>query len=188
VSTIFWVCAILGGGFILLQSLLGVLGAGEHELDAHADAHPDVHAGEALDLFSVRSICAGLCFFGLSGLAAREWGAPAPLALVAALIAGVVAAGGVALAMRAMKRMESDGTVRPEGAVGRPATVYLSIPGQPGTPGKVHLFLQGRTVEMKAVAREPIPTGAPVVVVDVVSPDTLEVAPQPLLGALPDAL
>jgi len=188
VSTIFWVCAILGGGFILLQSLLGVLGAGEHELEteSHAHAHADVHAGDALDLFSIRSICAGLCFFGLSGLAAQEWGAPSPLALLAAVLAGVVAAGLVALAMRAMKRMESDGTVRPEGAVGRPATVYLSIPGQLAAPGKVHLFLQGRTVEMKAVSRDPIPTGAPVVVVDVVAPDTLEVAPQPLIGAIPD--
>ena len=185
-TTFFWVCAVLGGGFILLQSLMGVLGAGEHEIEAHHDGG-DVHAGDALDLFSVRSISAGLCFLGLSGLASQEWGAPGVLALPVALVAGLLAAAVVALAMRAMSRMETDGAVRPEGAVGRPATVYLSIPGQLAAPGKVHLFLQGRTVEMKAVAREPIPTGAPVVVVDVFAPDTLEVAPQPLLGALPDA-
>lgn len=184
-TTFFWVCAVLGGGFILLQSLLGVLGAGEHELESHDGG--DVHAGDALDLFSVRSISAGLCFLGLSGLAAQEWGAPGVVALPLALVAGVLAAAVVALAMRAMSRMETDGAVRPEGAVGRPATVYLSIPGQLAAPGKVHLFLQGRTVEMKAVSRDPLPTGASVVVVDVVSPDTLEVAPQPLLGALPDA-
>ncbi|HEX6912087.1 MAG TPA: hypothetical protein VF142_16920 [Longimicrobium sp.] len=184
-TTFFWVCAVLGGGFILLQSLLGVLGAGEHELET--ESHGEIHTADALDLFSVRSISAGLCFFGLTGLAVQEWGFPSVLALPAALVAGLAAAAAVALAMRAMKRMETDGAVRPEGAVGRPATVYLSIPGQLAAPGKVHLFLQGRTVEMKAVSRDPLPTGASVVVVDVVSPDTLEVAPQPLLGALPDA-
>lgn len=184
-STLFWVCAVLGGGFILLQSLLGLLGSAEHGLDAHDGG--EVHTADALDLFSIRSISAGLCFFGLTGLAVGEWGLPSALALPGALLAGVLAAALVALAMRAMKRMETDGAVRPEGAVGRPATVYLSIPGQLAAPGKVHLFLQGRTVEMKAVSRDPLPTGASVVVVDVVSPDTLEVAPQPLLGALPDA-
>lgn len=184
-STLFWVCAVLGGGFILLQSLLALLGTGDHEPDGHP--HGDVHSADALDLFSVRSISAGLCFFGLTGLAVREWDLPAALALPGAVLAGVLAAALVALAMRGMKRMETDGAVRPEGAVGRPATVYLSIPGQLAAPGKVHLFLQGRTVEMKAVSRDPLPTGASVVVVDVVSPDTLEVAPQPLLGALPNA-
>jgi membrane protein implicated in regulation of membrane protease activity len=186
VSTLFWVCALAGGAFVLLQAVLGALGLGAHGLNIE---HPEteLHAGDALELFSVRAIAAGLCFFGLTGLAAGEWGLGSGLALPVALVAGVAAALVVALAMRAMHRMETDGAVRPEGAVGRPATVYLSIPGGPGSPGKVHLFLQGRTVEMKAVSRDPLPTGAPVIVVDVVSPDTLEVAPQPQLGALTDA-
>src|SRR5687768_17798845 len=34
VSTMFWVCAFAGGGFILLQSLLGLIG-----LDDHGDDH-----------------------------------------------------------------------------------------------------------------------------------------------------
>jgi hypothetical protein len=177
VSTIFWVCALVGGGFVLLQALLGLLGLGAHELDLDHDG--EVHAGDALNLLSVRAIAAGLCFFGLTGLAAGEWGLGGALALPLALVAGLAAALAVALAMRAMRGMETDGAVRPEGAVGRPATVYLSIPGGPASPGKVHLFLQGRTVEMKAVSRDPLPTGAPVIVVDVVSPDTLEVAPNP---------
>ena len=185
-TTIFWVCAIAGGGFILLQSLMGLLGLGDHD-PGGGDVPGDVHASDGLNLLSIRAISAGLCFFGLSGLAVREWGGPALLALPVALAAGVGVAAGVAFAMRGMRRMESDGVLRMERAVGQPATVYLSIPGQMSAPGKIHLFLQGRTVEMKAVSREALPTGAPVVVVDVVSPDTLEVAPQPDLGVLADA-
>lgn len=183
-TTLFWVCALAGGGFILLQSILGLLGLGADQLELEHDH--EVHAGDALNLLSVRAISTGVCFFGLTGLAAGEWGLGSLLALPVAIAAAIVAALVVALAMRAMQRMESDGTVRVERAVGQPGTVYLSIPGGPAAPGKIHLVLQGRTVEMKAVSRDPLPTGAPVVVVDVVAPDTLEVAPQPQLGAIAD--
>jgi hypothetical protein len=178
----FWVCAFAGGGFILLQSLMGLIGADDDGDHGHA-----FHAGDGLNLLSLRAIAAGLCFFGLTGLAALEWGFPRLLAVPAAAVAGVGAALGIAYVLRGMRRMESDGVVRVEGAVGHPATVYLSIPGGRGAPGKVHLFLQGRTIEMNAVSRDPLPTGASVVVVDVVDPDTLEVAPQPQLGAFADA-
>lgn len=179
----FWVCALAGGGFILLQSLLGLIGA-DDDGGSHA-LH--LHAGDGLNLLSLRAIAAGLTFYGLTGLAALEWGFPRLLAVSLAAVTGLGAAAGIAYVMRGMRRMESDGVLRVEGAVGHPATVYLSIPGGAGAPGKVHLFLQGRTVEMKAVSRDPLPTGAPVVVVDVVGPDTLEVAPQPQLGDPADA-
>jgi hypothetical protein len=177
----FWVCALAGGGFILLQSLLGLMGGDDD------GGHHDAHAGDGLNLLSLRAIAAGLTFYGLTGLAALEWGFPRLLAVPLAAAVGLGAAVGIAMVMRGMKRMESDGVVRVEGAVGHPATVYLSIPGGLGAPGKVHLFLQGRTVEMNAVSRDPLPTGASVLVVDVIDPDTLEVAPQPQLGALADA-
>jgi hypothetical protein len=186
VSTIFWVCALAGGGFILLQSLLGLMGVGDDADHALHALHAE-HPGDGLNLLSLRAVAAGLTFFGLTGLAALEWGLPRVVAMPLATIFGLGAAVGIAAVMRGMRRMESDGVLRVEGAVGHPATVYLSIPGGRGAPGKVHLFLQGRTVEMRAVCREPLPTGAQVVVVDVVDPDTLEVAPQPQLGALADA-
>jgi hypothetical protein len=126
----------------------------------------------------VRALAAGLAFFGLVGMLVLSLGAGAALALPAALAAGGTAATLVALAMRQMQRLERDGTVRLERAVGEAATVYLSIPGGPGRPGKVHLALQGRTVELQAVSQHSLPTGAEVVVVDVVGPDTVEVVPQ----------
>lgn len=181
-TTLFWICALVGGGFILLQSVLGLLGLGDGDVDDGGD----LHAGDALDLLSVRAMAAAVCFFGLTGLAAGEWGLGTLLAVPVALAAGITAAFAVAMAMRGMRRMETDAVLRPEGAVGQFGTVYLSIPGGAASPGKIHLVLQGRTVEMNAVSREPLPTGAPVIVVDVVSPDTLEVAPQPQLGVFAD--
>lgn len=186
VSTLFLVCAIVGGAVLALQIVLGVFGLGhdweipwlDHELGG-ADA-----AGDALNLLSVRALSAGILFFGLVGLAFRS-----PLvALPAAVVAGGAAAVGVAFAMRALMRLESDGDgATPYHAVGETGNVYLSIPAERGGRGKVHLTVKGRLVEIDAVSRHALTTGSSVVVVDVVGPDLVEVEPSPQIGA-PDVL
>jgi hypothetical protein len=78
--------------------------------------------------------------------------------------------------MRSLARLQSDGTVRIERAVGRAGTVYLRIPGGRSSAGKIHLMLQNRTVEYQAITTgTELPTGTPVKVVAVVGPDTVEV-------------
>ena len=175
-STFFLVCASVGGALLILQLLFGLAGMDHGELFG-VDLS-GLHAGDALNLLSLRALAAGLAFFGLIGLLVLSTGGPAVLALPAALAAGLGSASAVALAQRQLRRLERDGTVRLENAVGEAATVYLSIPGGAAGPGKVHLALQGRTVELQAVSHTPLPTGASVVVVDVVGPDTVEVVPQ----------
>jgi hypothetical protein len=92
---------------------------------------------------------------------------------------------GVATAMRAMLKLEDDGTVHIEGAIGLSGDVYLSIPPARRGVGKVHVVLQNRLVELQAVTThtDALPTGARVLVVDVVGPDTVDVVPDPV--ALP---
>jgi membrane protein implicated in regulation of membrane protease activity len=185
VETLFLACAVLGGAILVLQILLSLLGM-DHGLGVlHLDLHAD--AAEGLNLLGVRALSAGLTFFGIGGLAGYATPLGLAAALPLALFMGGGAAAGVAAAMRALLRMESDGTVRIERAVGEPATVYLSIPGGRAGMGKVHLKLQDRLVEYQALSAHPLPTGAQVIVVDVVGPDTVEVAPTPDLGGLLDA-
>ncbi|HEX8210682.1 MAG TPA: hypothetical protein VF584_10940 [Longimicrobium sp.] len=170
----FLICAAVGAAVLVLQLLLGAVGLGTHALDT-IDADTD-H-----DFLSIRALASGLAFFGLAGMWVQATGRGLWPALGVAALVGGLALCAVAWAMRQMLRLERDGTVRMEQAVGNPATVYLGIPG--GTsPGKVHLTLGGRTVECQAVSDRPLPTGTPVVVVDVLGPGTLEVAPSPLLG------
>ncbi len=184
-ETLFLACAVLGGAVLVLQILLGLLGM-DHGVDVF---HLDLHAegAEGLNLLGVRALSAGLTFFGIGGLAGYATPLGPAAALPLALFMGGGAAVAVAVAMRALLRMESDGTVRIERAVGEPATVYLSIPGGRAGMGKVHLKLQDRLVEYQALSAHPLPTGAQVIVVDVVGPDTVEVAPTPDLGGLLDA-
>jgi len=76
--------------------------------------------------------------------------------------------------------LNAEGNVHIERAVGLPASVYLRIPGKRSGTGKVTVKLQDRTMEYLAMTEGgALPTGAPVMVVGVIGPDTLEVAPAP---------
>ena len=176
----FAACAVLGAALLVVQIALTSFGAHVHADADHGFAH-DV--GHGLDLFSTRSLVAGLAFFGIAGAAATQAGWRPGFAVFCAAAAGLAAMIAVAWLMSRLLRLEEDGTVRAEGALGAPAIVYLAIPGARSGAGKVTLTLQGRTVEYEAVtAGDRLPTGAPVIVVDVVSPGTLEVAPTPEAG------
>jgi hypothetical protein len=173
-ENIFLVCLGLGGLVLVGQLALGLLGLGGGLLDVDAGA-----LGEGLDLLSVRALSAGVALFGVGGLGALSLGLPPLLAAAAALVPGFGGAAGTAYLTRQLLRLESDGSLRLENAVGVPGTVYLPIRPGPDGGGLVHLPLQGRTVELRAVSREtePIPVGADVIIVAVVDGGTVEVMP-----------
>jgi hypothetical protein len=187
---VYAICAVVGGTLLVCQFLLTLVGLGGDHVDLHAD-HSDVaghhgglgSAGWYLGLLSLRSVIAGLAFFGLAGLSTAGWTPVQSLAVSAG--SGVVAVVLVGLMMRTLYSLNADGTVRIDGAVGRPGTVYLSIPGKGAGLGKVTLTLQDRTVEYQAVTFQgELPTGTKVVVTNVVGPDTVEVAAAPECGRM----
>jgi membrane protein implicated in regulation of membrane protease activity len=179
----FIVCAALGGVVLILQLLLGLI-AGDTELDHHGEGH----LGAGLDLLSVRSLSAGIAFFGIGGAGAATAGWPSILALGVALVSGLFATVVVAYLMRAMRRLEADGSERIENALGQTATVYLRIPGNRAGAGKILVPVQGRTVEYQAVTPgDELPSGSVVVVRDIVGPDMVEVVSQSA-GELTDGL
>jgi hypothetical protein len=177
---VFLLCLAIGAGVLVVQVVLDLLG-GAGDADAGSAT-----AGDGLDLLSVRSLSAGTMLFGAVGLWLNGRGLPLPLALAMAAVAGVTAAIGTAWVTRQMLRLVSDGSLRLENAVGQPATVYLPVPAHRAGVGMVQFQLQGRTVELRAVADEAaaIPTGTPVIVVSVMEDDTVEVAPTPLIEGI----
>jgi hypothetical protein len=184
-DTIFLICAAIGGTLLLCQLLLTVMGWGGHHDFGHGDHglghHETGHDAESswfASLLTFRTIVAALTFFGLAGLTATSSKVESPQALLIAAAAGAGALFLVAWLMRALRNLRSDGTVHVERAVGHSGTVYLTVPGRKAGAGKVTLTLQNRTMEYQAItANQELPTGAKVVVVSVVSPDTVEVIP-----------
>lgn len=172
----FFACTILGSAILILQVVLGFFGF-DQDLDIGEAEGGDVAGG--LELLSVRALSAGAAFYGVGGLGLQAAGLPDALAAAAALVPGALATIGTAFLTRQLLRLESDGSLRLERAVGAAGTVYLTVPGAGEGQGRIQFQLQGRTVELRAVTaeREPIPTGAPVIVVGVVDGDTVEVVP-----------
>ncbi len=180
-QTFFVTCAILGGAILVAQLVLGLLGViGDADHDGHHDA-----TSEGLNLLSVRALSAGAGFFGIGGMVGMSTGFGLLAAIPMALGLGLAAMIGTAIVTRWMLRMESDGSVSIHGAVGSTGTVYLAIPGDRQGTGKVLLTLQNRTVEYQAVtSKGPLPTGASILVVDVVGPDTVDVVSDPITKEL----
>ncbi len=188
-TTFFLTCALLGGAVLTLQLVLGIVGFG-HDHDLPHETSHELHGEHAdgLNLLSIRALSAGVAFFGLAGLAGLRLGL-GWFAALAAVVGGVSAAVATAAVVRAMLRLESDGTLALEGAVGTTGTVYLSIPGSRAGAGKVHVTVQNRLVECRAVtSEEAIDTGAPVLVVDVEGSDTVVVVRNPLSAEVSHAV
>lgn len=199
-TIIYSVSAVVGGTLLGCQFLMTLLGLGhdlpgdmpddvphdfhfdhggaDHEV-AHEHGSPH-HESSFLRLLTFRTVVAAMTFFGLAGLAGNSAELPGELTLVVALAAGAAAMYCVHWLMQSLKRLKADGTVRIERAMGRAGTVYLRIPANKSGPGKIQINVQNRTMEYEAMtAREPLPVGSKVVVVNVLGPDTVEVEPVP---------
>ncbi len=147
-------------------------GGGDHA--GTTDSHDDSTSG--FRIISFRTIIAGLAFFGLGGLGAGAVDAAPVVVWLVALACGAAAMYTVYWIFSTLYSLSEDGTVHITNAVGRPGTVYLRIPGNDAGTGKVHVNLQGRTMEYLATtAGEELPTGAEIVVVDVLNSSTVQV-------------
>jgi len=116
-------------------------------------------------------------FFGLIGMASLEAGLTTFLAWVVALGGGFLAMFAVHWLMKQLYELRQNGSIRIQRSVGRSGTVYIPIPPQRSGTGKIQLRMQGRIMEYAAVTAEQqkLSTGAKVVVVNVLTPTTLEV-------------
>ena len=142
----------------------------------HAASHAFHGSTWLFQVLSLRTVVAALAFFGLSGLAAQKAGYSTFNALLIAAAAGLGAMYAVYAMLRAMRSLRADGTVRIQRAVGQTATVYLRIPAHEKGAGKIQINLQNRTMEYLATtAGDAIPSGAAVVVTDVVGSDAVQV-------------
>ena len=182
-ETIFLLCAIVGGTVLVIQFALSLVGLDANRTDVDiVDDLPDGDVGHhsstwLFSIISFKTVVAALAFFGIGGMAARTGGIDRIPTLFIALICGGAAMVLVHFLMRSLYKLNEDGNLRVERAVGSRGTVYVPIPGGKAGAGKVQLKLQNRIAELHAMTAEQnkLPTGARVVVVGIISSNTVEV-------------
>lgn len=146
------------------------------DVAAGHDAHTHF-GGSGLHLFTLQGLVAFFAVFGWAGLLMLKSDVQPVASVVLAIAFGFVAMVLIAYLMRAMLKLQSDGTLDIRNALGKSGTVYLPIHEKRSYAGKVSLMVQDRLVEMDAVTdeEESIPTGAEVTVVGISNGNTLVV-------------
>ncbi len=186
--TLYWIfltCAVLAGTVFVVQFLLAVAGIGidadlPDDLPDDIPAGSDIHGSSWLfGVISFKTVITALTFFGLAGLGSLQSGLGDPISLMIGLVFGLAAMYTVHWMMQLLIRLQHDGTVQIENAIGETATVYIPIPANGSGVGKVQLRVQDQIVEYAAQtsAPEKLATGTPVQVTDVVSPTIVQVEP-----------
>lgn len=138
-------------------------GAASHDL---GHIHPDgSHPGDAgfseLHLFTLSGIVSFFTVFGWSSIILYQNGLPGAVSVLVALALGFGAMLGAAKLVQWSVRLQEDGNLVLENAVGMTAEVYVSIPAAGGGEGKVTLTLQGQFLVLDAATegQEAIPSG-----------------------------
>jgi hypothetical protein len=201
-ETLYLYCAAIGVALLLGQLLLSLVGL-SHHLDLGGGHTGDFHGGDHGDsdgdrgghwyvgILSFRAVVSALSVFGLVGLGAdRLLDPPAPArAFIIALSAGGAMMYAVGWMLRMAYGLRSDGTVHIERTVGLPGRTYLTIPAHKSGAGKVTVKVQGRIMEYTAMTGgDEIPTGTAVVVLGVLTPQSVEVARAPSEPTHPESI
>ncbi|TWT99331.1 hypothetical protein Pla108_02680 [Botrimarina colliarenosi] len=189
-QALFLYAAVGGGAVLLVQLAMLVLGGDDGGFDDASGADAGIDGGDTdsagfwfLEMISLRTLAAAATFFGLVGGAINSTGAPKGVSLAVAALAGYGAMYAVYWTFKQIFRLETSGNEDVYNAIGETAEVYVPIAESSRQAGKVHLTLQGRTVEYQALtdAGHPLATGSKVLVMEVVSSDTVKVMPLPRL-------
>ena len=183
---VFFCIATPASIILLLQIVLSLVGIGQDgdfdveapddafDVDVDADAVGDVMD---LQLFSLRSIIAFFVTFGWMGVSLVKTTLHEVWVVVIALAAGVVVMLTVAYLMRALYRLQSDGTSDIRKAVGMVGTVYMNIPASRAAKGKINVMIGDRLEEREAVTDDetPLTFGTEVIVLSITGGNVLVV-------------
>ena len=188
----FYVIGAVMTGLFLVKAALLFLGIGadvDVDADIDVDVDVDVDAGDTDSALVHASNAADLHFVSVNGILAflavgpwfvvgtySMWGSHV-ISLLCGIVAGFIAMYLIAVMLRALKRLETSGTIRMKDAIGQIGEVYLTVPEMDKGRGKVNLALGGQLQDYTAISRdsEPIPFGTKVRVVDIEDDDTLVV-------------
>lgn len=138
---------------LIVQTILLFFGIGDGDDDISIDdGMPDAEMGDdGLALFSIRGIVGMLCIAGWAGIVFIDFGVSNILSIFLAILCGIATLFGTAYLMKAVLKLQSNGTIQLGTAVGKTGQVYIPIPPKGKGRGKVNIVVQDRYIEVDAV-------------------------------------
>jgi membrane protein implicated in regulation of membrane protease activity len=147
----FTVPAVVGTVFFTLRLLLMMI-VGDGGLDVDID-DLDGDPGDAFKVLSIQSIAAFMMGFGWGGLAGlRAFGWEWLHSLLLGIAFGMAMVWILALLLKGIHDLQSDGNVRLESAIGSEGHVYANIPASGTGRGQVQLVVNGRLRTYNAIS------------------------------------
>ena len=182
---ILWCIAVPSSILTILQVILEIIGAGGHNMDFQDGADldlsdiPDAHSGlfQGFHWFSVKGLIIFFTAFSWLSIGLSRSGLPLIFSLMIGTVIGLTCMIFFGWLFLFLARMAESGNLRTENARYQYGRVYLKIPANRTGKGKVTVTVQGTSQELFALTDgDEIPTGAPVLVIDILANDTLLVA------------
>lgn len=181
---IFWGIAIFSSVIFLIQTILSLLGIGDHDVDGGADV--DVSSdgdatddADAMHLLSFRNIIYFLLGLGWTGVSLWHTIENRILLTAVGILVGCLFVATFITIFRQMMKLQHNGAFDINDAVGKTVDVYLRIPASRQGQGKVQVSFNGSIQELDAQTDHPerIPSGTKVQVLEVLNNRVLLVGP-----------
>ena len=183
---ILWGVTIAASLVFIIQTVLTFIGADVDaagldgaDIDAPVGDVSDADLGGGGNLYTFRNLINFLLGFGWSVILLEDAIPALGLRLVVAVAVGVALVALVMWLFRLLGKMQQSGNIDVyKSAVGCEGTCYLTIPAGRSGEGKVQISIGGAVREYNAQTEdaEPIATGTPIKVVDVINGITLLVS------------
>ncbi len=197
-ENLYFFCAVFGSVFVIAQFVLALFAGLDGDADGSDSAGDDAFAasdathssgvfdqdpsqnvqiGEShsaisfVKILSIRTLTAGIAFFGLIGMAGTEAKLFPFLTFLFALACGFGAIYLVYSLYRFIYSFRYDGSVKRETLIGAKGDVYLRIPAARSGIGNVMVNHQGRSMNYEALTDETtdLTTGTPIIVIGVLT-------------------
>lgn len=173
---LYWCFAIPFSLLFIIQLILTFFGGDMDSLDVNGDADISIEHDTGIDFqfISLKNLIAFFTVFGWAGIACIDSGMANWATILISTLCGIVMMLIMATIIYLMGKLTESGTLDIRHAIGKVASVYLTIPAKRGGMGKVQVKVQGlRTLDALTDNEEDIKTGAVVEIVEIISDEIL---------------
>lgn len=171
---IYWLIALPFSVFFVLQTILTFFGGDGTDAHGDADASVDSDSGIDFQFLSIKNLIAFFTIFGWVGVVSLGSGINPVWSVILATIGGLIMMTIMATIMYFMGKLNENGALNLNSAIGKSGTVYLTIPSKRNGLGKVQINFQGfQTLDAMTDAENDIANGTVVEVVDIINSEFL---------------